>query len=163
MKKKSETEERREGTPTRDTSMEQMDASFDFTPRIPIGRGRPKLFRSRSPNSPGTNNLKLHVDRMTDQQLEQAIETINEDPITVTIVDINGNENQIKSEIIELPNTFETNNNNNNQIRRSSRIRSNNPLVTFGNPLKHSYSQETSLGKSTSKPTGHSRTEHRTA
>ena len=143
--------------------MEQMDASFDFTPPIPIGRSRPKLFRSRSPDSPGTNNLKLHVDKMTDQQLEQAIETINEDPITVTIVDNNGNENQMKKENIELPNTIETNNNIDNQIRRSSRSRSNNPIVTFGNPLKRSYSQETTLGKSTSKPTGHSRTEQRTA
>ena len=32
---KSETEERRESTTTGDTSTEQMDASFDFTPPTP--------------------------------------------------------------------------------------------------------------------------------
>ena len=63
---KSETEEKRESTPTGDTSTQQMDASFDFTPPTTIGRGRPKLIRSRSPMSPGTNILKLHVDRMKD-------------------------------------------------------------------------------------------------
>ena len=53
------------------------------------------------------NNLKLHVDRLTDQQLEQAIETISEDPTTITILDNNGNEKQIKTETVEIPNTNE--------------------------------------------------------
>ena len=61
---------------------------------------------------------------MTEQQLEQAIETISDDPTTITIVDNNGNENQMKTEINEIQNTNETSNNN-NKIRRSSRIRSN--------------------------------------
>ena len=98
---------------------------------------------------------------MTDQDLEQDIETINEDPTTITIVDNNGNENQIKTEIIEIPNTNETNNNNNNnQIRRSSKIRSNNPIVRFGNPLTHYYLQGTPLRISTTKqPTDTNRSE----
>ena len=65
------------------------------------------MIRSRSPKSPGETNLRLHVDRMTEQQLEQAIETINKDPTTITIVDNNGNENQIKTDITEIPNTNE--------------------------------------------------------
>ena len=38
--------------------------------------------------SPDTNTLKLHIDRMKDQQLEQAIETNNEDPTTVAVVTV---------------------------------------------------------------------------
>ena len=96
------------------------------TPPTQIGRCRRKP--SRSPNSPGERNLNLHVDRMKEQQLEQAIETIKEDPTTVTLIDKNGNENQIKTEITEIPNPNETNNKN-NQFRRSSRIRPRNPIV----------------------------------
>ena len=112
-------EDKRGRTSVRETSTEQMDESFDSTPPTPIGRGRPKLVRNREPKSPGTSNLKLHVDNMNEQQLEQAIETINEDPTTITIVDNNGNENQIKTEISENPNTRDMNNIN-NQTRRSS-------------------------------------------
>ena len=68
-----------------------MDTRFDFTPQTSIGRGRPNLGRSRLPKSPGERNIKLRVDRMTEQQLEQDNETINEDPIIITIVDNNGN------------------------------------------------------------------------
>ena len=119
-----------------ETSTEQMDASFVFTPPTPIGGGKPKPIRICSPNSSGASNLKLHVDKMTKQQLEQAIETISEDPSTITIVNNKGNENEIKTEVVETSNTNETNTNN-NHIRRSSKLRSNNPIVSFGNPLTH--------------------------
>ena len=92
-----------------------MERSFDLTPPKPIGRGRPKLVRNRDPESPEIRNLKLHVDNMNEQQLEQAIETITENPTTTTIVDNTGNENQINTEIMKL------------QIQG-------NP---FGNPLTH--------------------------
>ena len=72
-------EDKRGSTPVRKTSTEQMDESFDSTPLTPIGRGRPKLFKKHSPKSPGTSNLKIHVDKVSEQQLEQAIELINED------------------------------------------------------------------------------------
>ena len=135
-KNSSETEERRESTRARETFTEQMETSFDFIPPTPIGRGRPKLICSCSPKSAGEMNL--HVERMTEQQLEKAIGTINEDPTKVTSVNNDGNENQIKTKITEIPNTNERNNNkNNNQIRRSSRMRSNHPIVRFGNPLTH--------------------------
>ena len=141
----TETEkEERESTPVRETSVEQMEESFDLTPTTPIGRGRPKLVRNRDPKSSGANNCrqrttcadKPHVDNMNEQQLEQALETITENPVTTTIVDNTGNENQIKTEINEIPNTIELDNNN-QQIRRSSRLRSNNPRIRFGNPLTH--------------------------
>ena len=58
--------------------------------------------------TPRENNLKLHVDRMSEEQLEQAMEAIAEDPTTITIVDNNSNENQnqnnqnqIKTEITD--------------------------------------------------------------
>ena len=73
---------------------------------------------------------------MYEQQLEQAIETITENPATTTIIDNTGNENQIKTEINEIPNTNQLDNND-QQIRRSSRLRSNNPIIRFGNPLTH--------------------------
>ena len=98
--------------------------------------GKPKPIGNCPPKSPSANNLKLPVDKMTEQQLEQAIETISEDLTTITIVDNNSNENQIKTEIVEISNTNQTNNNK-NQIRRSSKIRSNNPIVRFGNLLTH--------------------------
>ena len=82
-----------------------METSFDFTPPIQIGRGRKKTTKEKTP---GEKNLKLHVDRMSEEQLEQAMEAIAEDPTTITIVDNNGNENQnqnnqnqIKTEITE--------------------------------------------------------------
>ena len=85
--------------------------------------------------TPGENNLKLHVDRMSEEQLEKAMDAILEDPTTITIVDNNGNENQnrnnqnqIKTEIAEIPDTNETNNTN-IQTRKSFRIRANNPII----------------------------------
>ena len=83
----TETDERRASTPTGETSVEGMDTSFDFTPPIQIGRGRKKMTKEKPP---GKNNLKLHVDRMGEEQLEQAMEAIAEDPTTITIVDNNG-------------------------------------------------------------------------
>ena len=134
----TETDERRASTPTAETSVEGMETSFDFTPPIQIGRGRKKTIKEKTP---GENNLKLHVDRMIEEQLEQAMEAIAEDPTTITIVDNNGNENQnqnnqnqIKTEITELPDTIETNNTN-IQTRKSSRIRTNNPIIRYGNPV----------------------------
>ena len=70
-----------------------MEESFDLTPTAPIGRRRPKLVRNRDPKSLGANNLKLHVDNMNEQQLEEAIETITENPANTTIVDNTGNDN----------------------------------------------------------------------
>ena len=91
--------------------------------------------------TPRENNLKLHVDRMSEEQLEQAMEAIAEIPKTITIVDNNGNEkqnqnnqNQIKSGMTEIPDTIETNNTN-IQTRKSSRIRANNPIIRYGNPV----------------------------
>ena len=81
------------------------------------------------------------MDRKSEEQLEQAMEAIAEDPTIITIFDNNGNENQnqnnqnqIKTEITETPDTIETNNTD-KQTRKSSRIRANNPIVRYGNPV----------------------------
>ena len=125
----TQSEGEKESTPVAETSTEQMEEEFEFTPPTPIRRGEPQ--------SPGAGNLKLHVENMNEQQLEQALETINENPTTTTIIDNNGNENYIKTEINEITNTSERSSNNNQPIRRSSRLRANNPIVRFGNPLTH--------------------------
>ena len=87
----TETDERRESTPVKDTSTEPMETSFDFTPPLHIGRDRKKATSERTP---GENTLKLHVDKMNNQQLQQAIEAITENPTAITVVDNNGNEIQ---------------------------------------------------------------------
>ena len=78
-----------------------MEANFEFGAPIQIGRGRPKLIRDRSANTPGKNNLNLPEEKMTKEQLEQALETIGEDPNSTTINDNNGNNhNNIETEQI---------------------------------------------------------------
>ena len=72
------------------TSTETMEASFEFSSPDQLSRGRPRLIRDRSTNTPGKNSLKLHVEKMTEEQLEQALETIV-DPNITTIIDNNGN------------------------------------------------------------------------
>ena len=69
--------------------------------------------------TPRRKNLKMHVENMNEGQLQQAMETIAEDPNNVTIIDNNGNENNynIKTEMIEPEN-------NNVHVRRSTRIKS---------------------------------------
>ena len=115
-----------------------METSFDFTPPLQIGRGRKKATSERTPEE---NNLRQHVDKMNNQQQEQAIEAITENLTAITTVDNNGKENQnqnnqhqIKTEFTEIPNTNKTNNKG-LPIKKSSRIRSNNHLVRFGNPI----------------------------
>ena len=61
----------------------------------------------------------MHVENMNEEQLQQAMETIAEDPSNVTIIDNNGNDDNynIKTEKIEPEN------NNNVQVRRSTLIK----------------------------------------
>ena len=87
----TETDQRKESTPARYTSTEVMETSFDITPPTQIRRGRKMLIRERAP---GENNLKLYVDRMNNQQLDQAIEAITENATTITKVVNIGNNNQ---------------------------------------------------------------------
>ena len=56
----SDTENLRESTSARETSVKQVETSVGFAPSTQIGRGRPKLTRSWSPISPGERNPKLH-------------------------------------------------------------------------------------------------------
>ena len=64
---------------------------------------------------------------MSKEQLEQALETIAEDPKDTTIIDNNGNNHtNMNTKQIE-------NDNNKRQTRRSTRIKSTNPLSRLGN------------------------------
>ena len=75
----------------------------------------------------------MHVKNMNEEQLQQARETIAENTRNVTIIDNNGNDDNydIKTEIIEPEN------NNNVQVRRSTRIKTTNPIIRLGNPITH--------------------------
>ena len=123
-------------TPIPDISLDCVEANIEFASQRQIGRGSKKLARNRETNTPGKPNLRLHVDVMTEEQLEQALGTIKENPTATKIVENTGNENKIETEtnVIEnqIRNVIETD----NQIQnRSSRKRSNNPIVRFGNPV----------------------------
>ena len=79
----------------------------------------------------------IYTEKMTEEQLEQALETIAEDPNNTTIFDNNGNNyDNIKTEQIE-------NENSERQTRRSTRIKSTNPITRLGNPVTHWYLQGT--------------------
>ena len=113
-----------------------METSFDFTPPPQIARNRKKATSERT-------LVEKNLDKINNQQLEQAIEARTENLTAINIVDNNGNENQnqnnqnlIKTEFTKIPNTNEATNNG-LPIRKSSKIRSNNPIERFGNPITH--------------------------
>ena len=81
------------------------------------GRGRKKLVRDRkNTTTPGATI--------------NARPTTEEDPNVITVVDQNGNTDAIKSENIE-PNE----NQNEQNIRKSTRLNSTNPINRYGNPI----------------------------
>ena len=67
---------------------------------------------------------------MNEDQLQQAIEAIIEDPSNISIFDKNGNDDKytLKTEIKEPEN-------NNVQVRRSTRIKTANPTIRLGSPI----------------------------
>ena len=71
--------------------IDTLDDSFDYAAPIQIGRGRSKQPKDTKTNTPGEGNLKMHVENMNEDQLQQAIETLFEDANNITIVD-NGND-----------------------------------------------------------------------
>ena len=75
----------------------------------------------------------MHVENMNEEQLQQARETIAENPRNITIIDNNGNDDNynIKTEITEPEN------NNNLQDRRSTRNKTTNPIIRLGNSITH--------------------------
>ena len=74
----------------------------------------------------------MNVENMNEEQLQQAMEAITENSNNVTIIDNNGNDDNynIITEIIEPENT-------NVQVRRSTRIKTANPLIRLRNPIRH--------------------------
>ena len=145
--------------------MESVEAISEFASPRQLRRGSKKLARNRETNTPGKPNLRLHVDVMTEEQLEQALGTIKENPTTTKIVENTGNESEIETEtnVIEnyIPNVIETDNQ--IQNRRSSRKRSSNPIVRFGNPVTQKYLQEPPFRQSTYGTTDQRRVEEKTA
>ena len=126
-----EIEEQDPSTPN--TSIETLDDTFDFAAPIQVVRGRKKQPQSTKTNTTGKDNLKMHVENMNEEQQQQAMETIAENPRNVTIIDNNDNDDNynIKTEKIEPEN------NNNVQDRRSTRIKTTNPIIRLGNPITH--------------------------
>ena len=72
---------------------------------------------------------------MTPEQLEEAGHTIKENPNVITVVDRNGNTDIMEAEIIESINLKETDNENETIFRNSSRLKSNNPVNQYENPI----------------------------
>ena len=72
---------------------------------------------------------------MTEEQLQEARETA-EDPDTITLVDRNGNTNSIKNEQRENIN-INANYENELTIRKSTRIKTTNPILRYGKPITH--------------------------
>ena len=64
------------------------------------GRGTKKLIIDRSvqQQSPCQSTLRMHLENMTEGQLEEARETAEENPDSITVVDRNGNTDSIKIE-----------------------------------------------------------------
>ena len=96
------------------------------------GRGRKKLIRDRTFQSPGDNNLKFYVENMKQQQLDEARHAIDENPDVITVIDRNGNTNSIKTEPIDNIHLNETNN---QPETNTSRLKSRNPINRYGNPI----------------------------
>ena len=71
---------------------------------------------------------------MTEEQLEEARETAEENSDTITVVDRNGNTELIKIEQIENIN-INTNYKNEPTIRKSTRIKTTNPILRYANPI----------------------------
>ena len=84
------------------------------------GRGRRKLIRDRKQNTNPTPGLEIN-----------ARPTAEDDTNVITVVDQNGNNNNlIKTENIE-----QIENQNEQSIRKSTRLRSANPIIRYGNPI----------------------------
>ena len=75
---------------------------------------------------------------MSEEQQEEARRDAEENPDVITVVDRNGNTNETKIEQIEDIN-MNTNNNQNEEIttRKSSRIKSSNPIIRSGITITH--------------------------
>ena len=75
--------------------------------------------RDRKPDTTPTPGLGIN-----------ARPTTEDDPNVITVVDQNGNNDLIKTENIE-----EVENQNEQSIRKSTRLRSTNPINRYGNPI----------------------------
>ena len=83
------------------------------------GRGRKKLIRDRSTTATPTPGLETNA-RLTTE----------DNPNVITVVDQNGNTDLIKAGNIE-----QNDNQNEQSIRKSSRLRSTNPINIYCNPI----------------------------
>ena len=78
----------------------------------------------------------MHLENMTEEQLEEAREKAEENTDSITVVDKNGNTDSIKIEQIENIN-IDTNYENEPAIQKSTRIKTTNPILRYGNPIPH--------------------------
>ena len=127
----------RESTPVLEESM--LETVLNETPMetSPVyGKGKKKLIRDRSvqQQSPVQSNLRMHLENMTEEQLEEARGTAEGNPDTIPVVDRNGNTDSMKIEQIENINTIYENE---PAIRKSTRIKTTNPILRYGNPIPH--------------------------
>ena len=77
----------------------------------------------------------MHLDNMTEELLEEARETAEENPDTITVVDRNGNTDSMKIE--QLENTNKHKLRKEPTIQKSTRVKRTNPILRYGNPITH--------------------------
>ena len=108
-------------TPVLEENILDKTLEMEDTTISPVyGRGRRKLIRDRNQNITPTPGLEINARPITE-----------DDPNVITVVDQNGNNNNlIKTENIE-----QTENQNKQSVRKSTRIRSANPIIRYGNPI----------------------------
>ena len=98
-------------------------------------RGKKTLIRDRNAQkSPGETNLQMHLEKLNESEEIQnkTTPTTEEDPNVITVTHKNGYTDLIKTEQIE--NTNE-NTNNEPSTPKSSRIKTVNSILRFGNPI----------------------------
>ena len=96
--------------------------------------GRKKLIQNRAGQSPGQGNLRMYVENY--QKSDRKKLDKMRKPIQM-LVDRNGNTNLEQTEEIEVINLITNNNQNKITTRKTSRIKSTNPITRYGNPMTH--------------------------
>ena len=102
-----------------------------------VRTGEEKVDKSlKHKKSPGQTNLQMHLEKPNESEEIQnnTTPTTEEDPNVITVPDKNGNTDLLKKEQIENTNQ---NTNNESTTRKSSRIKTVNPIIRFGNPILH--------------------------
>ena len=90
----------------------------------------------RTQKSPGQISLQMYLEKTNEpEEIQQNITpTTEDDPNIITVTDKNGSTDLMRIEQLENP---DQNINNEKTTRNSTRIKTVNPIIRYGNPIKH--------------------------